>query len=142
MVIVFGIWFDWVFFMGLFDVECIEIWYSKMLSCVDVVKLGDFVFFVNMYMMMGLVVGVQFFFWVCLVDKLGNIGVWYLSGLGVLGLSSLQVFDILGYFNGQIGKMQFGVDLLFVISSIELLMVGSSNDYVGDDYVFVGIVLM
>ncbi|MCP1173040.1 host specificity protein J [Ralstonia chuxiongensis] len=138
--IVFGIRLDWAFPTGPLDVERTEIWYSKTSSRADAVKLGDFAFPANTHTMMGLAAGAQFFFWARLVDKSGNIGAWYPSGLGVPGSSSSQASDILGYLNGQIGKTQLGADLLSAISSIEPPMAGSSNDYAGDDHVFAGIV--
>lgn len=138
--IVFGIRLDWAFPTGPLDVERTEIWYSKTSSRADAVKLGDFAFPANTHTMMGLAAGAQFFFWARLVDKSGNIGAWYPSGLGVPGSSSSQASDILDYLNGQIGKTQLGADLLSAIDSIEPPMAGSDNDYAGDDHVFAGIV--
>jgi len=138
--IVFGIRLDWAFPTGPLDVERTEIWYSKTSSRDDAIKLGDFAFPANTHTMMGLAAGAQFFFWARLVDKSGNIGAWYPSGLGVPGSSSSQASDILDYLNGQIGKTQLGADLLSAIDSIEPPMAGSDNDYAGDDHVFAGIV--
>ncbi len=138
--IVFGIRLDWAFPTGPLDVERTELWYSKTPDRTQATKVGDFAFPANTHTMMGLAAGATFYFWARLVDKSGNVGAWYPSGNGVLGMSSDQASDILSYMQGEIGKTLLSADLLSVIESIDPPMAGSDEDFAGDDTVYAGIV--
>lgn len=70
----------------------------------------------------GLGYGTEMWFWARLIDKNGLPGEWYPSesGAGVLGTSSSDANDILGYLEGQIGEGQLAQDLVDTIDGIEL----------------------
>ncbi|QOK96591.1 host specificity protein J [Ralstonia pseudosolanacearum] len=138
--IVFGIRLDWAFPTGPLDVERTELWWSKTPNRASATALGDFAFPANTHTLMGLAAGAGFYFWARLVDKSGNVGAWYPSGNGVLGMSSDQASDILSYMKGQIGKTQLAGDLLSAVDSIAPPMAGSDEDFAGDGTVYAGIV--
>jgi predicted phage tail protein len=117
--LVFGIRLDWAFPAGPLDVERTEIWYSQTSDRETAIKLADFAFPQNTHTMMGLAAGVTFFFWARLVDKSGNIGAWYPTGIGVVGQSSADADEVLDYLNGQITKTQLSDGLLQAIDSVE-----------------------
>ncbi|CAG9184318.1 host specificity protein J [Cupriavidus respiraculi] len=138
--LVFGIRLDWGFPAGPLDVERTEIWYSQTSQREDAIKLADFAYPQNTHTMMGLAAGVTFFFWARLVDKSGNIGEWYPTGVGIIGQSSSDADEVLDYLTGKITKTQLAGGLLTAIDSIQPPFAGSDEDYAGDDNVFAGIV--
>lgn len=61
--------------------------------------------------MHGLLAGVSLFFWARLVDRTGNVGPWYPTGIGVNGQASSDQSEYEEYFAGQIGESALGQHL-------------------------------
>ncbi|MDN7144104.1 host specificity protein J, partial [Pseudomonas sp. JQ170] len=100
--LVYGIGLTWGFPAGAEDTERTEIWYSKTNSRNDAIKLGDFAYPQAKHEIHGLAAGVSFFFWARLIDRTGNIGPWYPTGLGVNGQSSSDQSEYEEYFKDKI----------------------------------------
>jgi predicted phage tail protein len=83
-----------------------------------VTKLTDLAYPQNDYSMQGLLAGASFFFWARLVDRTGNIGPWYPTGIGVNGQASSDAGPILELIAGQIGGTELGEDLFSEIGKI------------------------
>ncbi|PXX51829.1 Phage-related protein, tail component [Pseudomonas sp. LAMO17WK12:I10] len=109
--LVYGIRLDWGFPAGAEDTQRTEIWYSKTTSLADAIKLGDFAYPQARHEMQGILAGASFFFWARLVDRTGNIGPWYPTGIGVNGQASSDQFEYEQYFSGQIGESALGQHL-------------------------------
>ncbi|MGN5354322.1 host specificity protein J [Ralstonia sp. L16] len=137
--LLFGIRIDWAFPAGSLDVERTELWYSMAPDRSTAVKMGDFAFPQNTHTMLGLAAGVSLYFWARLVDKSGNIGGWYPSGNGVLGTSSADASQILGYLSGQIGRTQLAGELLGPVDLVDPPMAGATDQYAGDTTVYAGV---
>lgn len=137
--LIFSIRLDWGFPTGPSDVERTEIWYSETSSRDDAIKLADFAYPQNTHTMMGLAAAQRFWFWARLVDKSGNIGAWYPTGVGTFGQSSADATPILDAIAGQIGREQLAQDLLSEISSFAPPFAGSETDYAGSELIFAGI---
>lgn len=137
--LIFSIRLDWGFPAGPSDVERTEIWCSETSSRDDAIKLADFAYPQNTHTMMGLAAAQRFWFWARLVDKSGNIGAWYPTGVGTFGQSSADATPILDAIAGKIGKEQLAQDLLSEISSFAPPFAGSDTDYAGSELIFAGI---
>ncbi|MGY4663254.1 putative phage tail protein [Pseudomonas chlororaphis] len=109
--LVYGIRLDWGFPAGAEDTQRTEIWYSKTTSLADAIKLGDFAYPQARHEMQGILAGASFFFWARLVDRTGNIGPWYPTGIGVNGQASSDQSEYEQYFSGQIGESALGQHL-------------------------------
>ncbi|AZD01401.1 host specificity protein J [Pseudomonas chlororaphis] len=109
--LVYGIRLDWGFPAGAEDTQRTEIWYSKTTSLADAIKLGDFAYPQARHEMQGILAGASFFFWARLVDRTGNIGPWYPTGIGVNGQASSDQSEYEEYFSGQIGESALGQHL-------------------------------
>ncbi|WP_324727126.1 host specificity protein J [Pseudomonas chlororaphis] len=109
--LVYGIRLDWGFPAGAEDTQRTEIWYSKTISLADAIKLGDFAYPQARHEMHGLLAGASFFFWARLVDRTGNVGPWYPTGVGVNGQASSDQSEYEEYFEGQIGESALGQHL-------------------------------
>ena len=109
--LVYGIRLDWGFPVGAEDTQRTEIWYSKTTSLADAIKLGDFAYPQARHEMQGILAGASFFFWARLVDRTGNIGPWYPTGIGVNGQASSDQSEYEQYFSGQIGESALGQHL-------------------------------
>ncbi|WDG77374.1 host specificity protein J [Pseudomonas chlororaphis] len=107
----FGIGIKWGFPAGAEDTQRTEIWYSKTTSLADAIKLGDFAYPQARHEMHGLLAGVSLFFWARLVDRTGNVGPWYPTGIGVNGQASSDQSEYEEYFAGQIGESALGQHL-------------------------------
>jgi len=109
--LVYGIRLDWGFPAGAEDTQRTEIWYSKTTSQADAIKLGDFAYPQARHEMHALLAGASFFFWARLVDRTGNVGPWYPTGVGVNGQASSDQSEYEEYFEGQIGESALGQHL-------------------------------
>jgi predicted phage tail protein len=109
--LVYGIRLDWGFPAGAEDTQRTEIWYSKTTSLADAIKLGDFAYPQARHEMQGILAGASFFFWARLVDRTGNVGPWYPTGVGVNGQASSDQSEYEEYFEGRIGESALGQHL-------------------------------
>jgi len=117
--LIFGIHLKWTFPPGADDTQRTEIWYSPNPALESATKLSDLAYPQSEYNMQGLLAGVTFFFWARLVDRTGNIGPWYPSGIGVMGQSSSDAGAILDMIAGQIGETELGQELQDKIDKID-----------------------
>ncbi|QBR32821.1 MULTISPECIES: host specificity protein J [Pseudomonas] len=109
--LVYGIRMAWGFPPGAEDTQRTEIWYSKTTSRDDAIKLGDFAYPQATHEMQNILAGASFFFWARLVDRIGNIGPWYPTGIGVNGQASSDQSEYEEYFSGQITDSALGKHL-------------------------------
>ncbi|GFZ70555.1 hypothetical protein PSE10C_12970 [Pseudomonas amygdali pv. eriobotryae] len=119
--LLFGIALKWTFPPGAEDAQRTEIWYSQTTDLAKATKLSDLAYPQSEYIMQGLLAGVTFFFWARLVDRTGNVGPWYPTGIGVMGQTSSDAGPILEMIAGQIGETELGQNLLEKIELIEQL---------------------
>ncbi|PVZ19915.1 MULTISPECIES: phage tail protein [unclassified Pseudomonas] len=116
---VFGIQLKWTFPPGAEDTQRTEIWYSTTTSRDDATKLSDLAYPQAEYLLQGLSAGVRFFFWARLIDRTGNVGPWYPTGGGVMGMSGADAGPILDYLAGQIGETELGKDLANMLEGLQ-----------------------
>ncbi|WP_317002354.1 hypothetical protein RYH72_003013 [Pseudomonas syringae pv. actinidiae] len=119
--LIFGIKLKWTFPPGAEDTQRTEIWYSQTTDLAKATKLSDLAYPQSEHIMQGLLAGVTFFFWARLVDRTGNVGPWYPTGIGVMGQTSSDAGPILEMIAGQIGETELGQGLLEKIELIEQL---------------------
>ncbi|MDZ5111875.1 phage tail tip fiber protein [Pseudomonas putida] len=100
--LVYGTRLSWGFPAGAEDTERTEIWQSATTSSNDATKLGDFAYPQAEHEIHGLAAGVSFFYWARLVDRSGNVGPWYPTGVGVNGQSSSDQSEYEEYFKDKI----------------------------------------
>lgn len=114
--IVFGIKLEWSIPAGFStaDLQRSEIWYGTTNQVDAATKFGDYAYPQSDLTIMGLANGVSFFFWVRLVDKIGNVGAFFGP---VNGQSSSDAGPILDYLNGKITDTQLSQQLLEKIES-------------------------
>ncbi|SDI39374.1 phage tail protein [Pseudomonas abietaniphila] len=117
--LIFGINLKWTFPPGADDTQRTEIWYGPTTDLAAATKLSDLAYPQSEYNMQGLLAGVTFFFWARLVDRTGNIGPWYPTGIGVMGQSSSEAGPILDMIAGQIGETELGQELQDKIDKID-----------------------
>lgn len=115
----FAISLKWGFPAGAEDTQRTEIWYGPTTDLAAATKLTDLAYPQSDYSLQGLKAGVTFFFWARLVDRTGNIGPWYPSGIGVMGQSSSDAAPILELIAGQIGETELGQDLIDKIDGLQ-----------------------
>lgn len=125
--LIFGIKIDWEFPFGLRRVLKTELWHSEDNSIDNATLLSDLPFPQNTYTMTGLQSGKEFFFWVRLVDDVGNVSQWYPgteagAGIGLRGRASTDANIILDYLTGKLTESQLGEALLGKIESIDNLI--------------------
>jgi hypothetical protein len=99
-----------------------EVWYGPTPHLIDAVKLDSFATPQNSHTITGLAAGKVMYFWVRVVDKMGNLGAFYPAGDGVKGQTVTDAGDILSYLAGAIGKTQLASDLLAPIESAEQII--------------------
>ncbi|WP_122663491.1 phage tail protein [Pseudomonas viridiflava] len=116
--IVFGIGLKWTIpsGFGTADLQRSEIWYGTNNDLSAATKFGDYAYPQTDLTIMGLANGVSFFFWVRLVDKIGNVGAFYGP---VNGQASSDAKPILDYLNGEITETQLSQTLLEKIEADE-----------------------
>ncbi|MBA6090335.1 host specificity protein J, partial [Pseudomonas monteilii] len=102
--LVYGTGLAWGFPAGAEDTERTEIWQSATTSRDDALKLGDFAYPQAEHEIHGLAAGVSFFYWARLIDRSGNIGPWYPTGVGVNGQSSSNQSEYEEYFKDKISS--------------------------------------
>jgi hypothetical protein len=95
-----------------------ELWYSATPDRASATKLGAFASPQTSFTITGLHAGDTFFFWVRLIDQMGNVGPYFPSGAGVQGASSKDAKAILDWLAGQITATQLGGDLRQVVDLI------------------------
>ncbi|UBT80620.1 DUF1983 domain-containing protein [Pseudomonas amygdali] len=119
--LIFGIALKWTFPLGAEDTQRTEIWYGPTTDLAKATKLSDLAYPQSEHVMQGLLAGVTFFFWARLVDRTGNVGPWYPTGVGVMGQASSDAGAILEMIAGQITETELGQKLLEKIELIEQL---------------------
>ncbi|MGG5223536.1 phage tail protein [Pseudomonas syringae pv. coryli] len=119
--LIFGIKLNWTFPAGVEDTQRTEIWYGPTTDLAKATKLSDLAYPQSEHVMQGLLAGVTFFFWARLVDRTGNVGPWYPTGVGVMGQTSSDAGAILEMIAGQITETELGQKLLEKIELIEQL---------------------
>ncbi|GFZ67455.1 hypothetical protein PSE10B_39770 [Pseudomonas amygdali pv. eriobotryae] len=119
--LIFGIALKWSFPPGAEDTQRTEIWYGPTTDLAKATKLSDLAYPQSEHIMQGLLAGVTFFFWARLIDRTGNVGPWYPTGIGVMGQTSSDAGPILEMIAGQIGETELGQNLLEKIELIEQL---------------------
>ncbi|UOL48385.1 tail protein [Pseudomonas phage Almagne] len=128
--LVMGIKVNWGFPATL-DIETMqrsELWYSLTTNLNSATKQGDYAYPANSATMMGLSNGAGFYFWIRLVDKIGNEGPF----VGPLhGITETNPDLILEYLTGEITKTQLSQELLtFIETAADLSGVNSRIDNV------------
>nr|DAG83629.1 MAG TPA: tail protein [Caudoviricetes sp.] len=114
----FGIGIRWGFPAGAEDTQRTELWYGQANDVSVASKLADLAYPQADYSMQALQAGAQFFFWARLVDRTGNIGPFYPVGNGVIGMASADAAPVLDLIAGQIGRTEFGQDIVDEIDKI------------------------
>ncbi len=126
--LIFGIKLKWTFPPGAEDTQRTEIWYGPTTDLAKATKLSDLAYPQSEHVMQGLLAGVTFFFWARLVDRTGNVGPWYPTGVGVMGQSGSDATPVLGLLTGQLTESQFGEHLLGRFDLIDGDGPGSVNE--------------
>ncbi|PYD92629.1 DUF1983 domain-containing protein [Pseudomonas syringae pv. pisi] len=126
--LLFGIALKWTFPPGAEDTQRTEIWYSQTTDLAKATKLSDLAYPQSEHVMQHLKAGVTFFFWARLVDRTGNIGPWYPTGVGVMGQTSSDAGPVLGLLDKQLTESQFGEHLLGRLDLIDGDGPGSVNE--------------
>jgi predicted phage tail protein len=114
----FGIRLGWNFPLGAEDTQRTEIWYGASPSLEAATKLSDLAYPQRDYLLQGLLAGATFYFWARLVDRTGNIGPHYPTGIGVQGIACADAAPILDLIAGQIGETELGKELLDELGKI------------------------
>ncbi|MDH4430409.1 DUF1983 domain-containing protein [Pseudomonas shirazica] len=130
--LVYGTGLAWGFPAGAEDTERTEIWQSATTNRDDAIKLGDFAYPQAEHEIHGLAAGVSFFYWARLVDRSGNIGPWYPTGVGVNGQSSSNQSEYEEYFKGKISNGALYPGLRDRIDLIDGNGPGSVNERIGE----------
>ncbi|AJQ46885.1 MULTISPECIES: TipJ family phage tail tip protein [Pseudomonas] len=102
--LVFGTRLNWGFPAGAEDTERTEIWQGTTAKREEASKLGDFAFPQAEHEVHGLAAGVSFFYWARLIDRSGNVGPWYPTGVGVNGQASSNQSEYEEYFKDKISN--------------------------------------
>lgn len=116
--LLFGIGVHWTFPPGAEDTQRTELWYSQGTDVTAATKLSDLAYPQSDYVLQNLRAGAAFFFWARLVDRTGNIGPFYPTGVGVRGEASSDAGAILDQIAGQVGESALGKELA---AEIELI---------------------
>ncbi|WP_085987321.1 phage tail protein [Pseudomonas alabamensis] len=110
--LIFGIGLTWGFPAGAGDTQRTELWYSEGTDLDKATKLADLAYPQDRHTLQGLRAGQRFYFWARLVDKSGNVGVWFPSGTTlVTGVSSADAGPILEQIQGQVTESAIGQKL-------------------------------
>ncbi|KPY63648.1 phage tail protein [Pseudomonas amygdali] len=126
--LIFGIALKWTFPPGAEDTQRTEIWYGPTTDLAKATKLSDLAYPQSEHVMQGLLAGVTFFFWARLVDRTGNVGPWYPTGVGVMGQTSSDAGAILEMIADQISETELAKHLLDRIDLIDGDGAGSVNE--------------
>ncbi|MBI6749708.1 phage tail protein [Pseudomonas syringae] len=126
--LIFGIALKWTFPPGAEDTQRTEIWYSQTTDLAKATKLSDLAYPQSEHVMQHLKAGVTFFFWARLVDRTGNVGPWYPTGVGVMGQTSSDAGAILEMIADQISETELAKHLLDRIDLIDGDGAGSVNE--------------
>jgi len=133
--LIFGIGLTWGFPAGAGDTQRTELWYSEGTDLDKATKLADLAYPQDRHTLQGLRAGQRFYFWARLVDKSGNVGVWFpAEGGGVSGAASADAGPILEQIKDQITASELGKELTSEIEKIALIDgngPGSVNERVG-----------
>ncbi|WP_438282499.1 TipJ family phage tail tip protein [Pseudomonas alabamensis] len=133
--LIFGIGLTWGFPAGAGDTQRTELWYSEGTDLDKAAKLADLAYPQDRHTLQGLRAGQRFYFWARLVDKSGNVGVWFpAEGGGVSGAASADAGPILEQIKDQITASELGKELTSEIEKIALIDgngPGSVNERVG-----------
>jgi predicted phage tail protein len=116
--LLFGIGLKWTFPPGAEDTQRTEIWYGPTTDVTAATKLADLAYPQHDYSLQSLLAGARFFFWARLVDRTGNVGPFYPTGIGILGQASADAGPILDLIAGQIGRSELGQEILTEIDKI------------------------
>lgn len=128
--LIMGIRLNWGF-PAILDIETMqrsEIWYSTTTNLNAATKQGDYAYPQNTASLLGLSNGVQFYFWIRLVDKIGNEGPFVGP---LMGTTENNPDILLGYLHEAITQSQLSQELLeFIETSADLSEVNSRIDNV------------
>ncbi len=92
---VFSIDLEWGFPDGATDTLYTEIWTATNDNLATANPLGNYAYPQTTHTVMGVEVGVTWYYWARLVDRSGNVGAWYPSGAGVAGAATTVESDII-----------------------------------------------
>ena len=145
----FGIGIRLAFPTGAEDTQRTELWYGQANNLSAATKLSDLAYPQANYRMQALKAGAQFFFWARLVDRSGNVGPFYPVVNGVMGMASADAAPVLELIAGQVGRTEFGKDIITEIDKIPglqaqidaldgLAVYDPALTYLVDDLVVVG----
>lgn len=145
----FGIGIRLAFPTGAEDTQRTELWYGQANNLSAATKLSDLAYPQANYRMQALKAGAQFFFWARLVDRTGNVGPFYPVVNGVMGMASADAAPVLELIAGQVGRTEFGKDIITEIDKIPglqaqidaldgLAVYDPALTYLVDDLVVVG----
>ncbi|KTB93630.1 host specificity protein [Pseudomonas syringae pv. syringae PD2774] len=126
--LIFGIALKWTFPPGAEDTQRTEIWYGPTTDLSKATKLSDLAYPQSEHVMQHLKAGLTFFFWARLVDRTGNVGPWYPTGVGVMGQTSSDASPVLDLLDKQLTESQFGEHLLGRLDLIDGDGPGSVNE--------------
>jgi hypothetical protein len=116
----FGIGVSWSLPPGDLDyLRGTELWQSTSADRSTAVLVDSLAAPQSSFVLGGLNAGETRYFWVRLVDRMGNAGAFYPAGAGVAGQTSTDAASILSYLGGVIGKTQLAQDLLKPIEDAE-----------------------
>lgn len=93
-------------------IERTEIWYSEQPQLNTAQKLTELAYPQQSYVQAGIRAGQEFYYWVRLVDRFGNIGDFYPTGNGVYGVSSTDVSAYMELFKDEFVSSAVGQQLL------------------------------
>ncbi|MBA6143817.1 phage tail protein [Pseudomonas juntendi] len=130
--LLFGIGIKWGFPAGAEDTQRTELWYSEGTDLGLATKLADLAYPQNEHVMQGLRAGQRFFFWARLVDRTGNLGLFFPEAPAVVaGMASADAGAILEQIKDQITESELGQELTSRIDLIDKNGPGSVNDRIG-----------
>ena len=92
-------------------IERTEIWYSEQPQLNTAQKLTELAYPQQSYVQAGIRAGQEFYYWVRLVDRFGNIGEFYPTGNGVYGVSSTDVNAYMELFKDEFVSSAVGQQL-------------------------------
>lgn len=92
-------------------IERTEIWYSEQPQLNTSQKLTELAYPQQSYVQAGIRAGQEFYYWVRLVDRFGNIGDFYPTGNGVYGVSSTDVNAYMELFKDEFVSSAVGQQL-------------------------------
>ncbi|MCV4283187.1 host specificity protein J [Pseudomonas capsici] len=136
----FGVSLQWGFPAGAEDTQRTEIWYGPTPDRATATKLTDLAYPQSDYLLRVPQAGAEFFFWARLVDRTGNVGVWYPDGAGIVGRSSSDPAPILELLTGKYVESEVGQQLSEKIDDLQAQIeaLDGLSAYIPDQSYFAG----